>query len=290
MRLASIVCSGDPPGQRQPLIAAMAELDEKNHYLYIERLPDRDDIVDALMAGGQWWSLLSLLRVSLLGWKYDAIAWQDMFWLIRTLLGVKDKISGKNAVVFIKQPGELKVSSKMLGHIIIDEAVSAAAGAWVRCLKGPGGTNICLENNWVFEDEELAREILESLADEPVAFVSFIMEANIMEANTMEADTMEADTMKAKMKNKAQKERLPGLPDELLVYFLTRGIMAAEYSLSNLLRALLPIVLERPDTLQEFSAALESSQDRVVAVIKALLAENCLFNGKEFMQLLESAE
>jgi hypothetical protein len=269
MRLASTACSGNSLGQRLSLIIAMAELNQENHYLYIERCPDRDNIVDSLMSDGQWWSLLSLLRVSLLCCKSDAAAWQDMFWLIRTLLRVKNIISGKEAVVFLKQPGKLKFSSKMLGYIIIEEAMSAAAGAWVRCLKGPGGTNICLENNWVFEDTEMAAEILENLAAEPVAFTS------LMEANKEDA---------------AKKVRLSALPDELTLFFLSRGIMAAEYSLSNLLKEVISIILERPHMLQKFSTALESSHDRVVAVIKALLTENNLPGGKELMQFLESAE
>ena len=268
MRLASVACSGTPLGQRLPLIAAMSELDEENQFFYIERCPDRDDIVAALMANNQWVPLLSLLRVSLLYWKYDVSALQDMFWLIRVLLKVKDNSYGKEAVVFSKPSDELKISSKVLGRILIDEAVSAAAGAWIRCLKGPGGDNVCLENVWVFEDEELAREVLESLAGEPVAFALFIKEM--------------------KQEDGVQKTQMLGVPDELLITFFTRGIMAAEYSLINLLPELLQIISIKPYLVKEFLATLEYSQDRIVAVAKALLAANQLPDSEDFMQLLKS--
>ena len=222
LRLASFACGKAPLDQRINIISAMAEIGERSQYFHIEHCADRDAVSDALVKSGQWTSLLSLLRSSLLHWNADAASSEDMLWLIRALLKVKEISLGQEVPVCFKNGrGGLKIPSRVMGELLVGEALSAAAGAWISCLRGPGGVNICLENQWIFSDEQMSVELLEVLYRDPVAFISLLKEVE---------DSVPPG-----------KTEIQGLTEDLLLTYMMRGALAAEYSLFHLLEKCLAL-------------------------------------------------
>ncbi len=261
MLLASYVTSSSSLEKRIKVILKLAKLHEKDQYFHIEHCSDREDIVNALLDSGNWIELLSLLKTSLVKWVPGGSSTDDMFWLIKVLLRAIEQCHGKTSCIIFKSGTDsLSFNSKVMIEIETGEAVSAAAEAWVRCLKSPGGDNICAENTWVFEDHGLGLEILESLARDPVAFVSIIHES---ESKNI---TFELET-------------------ELILKYMARGIIASEYSLRSLLKESVPLAVKNQLFSEAFFNALEGSRERILDITGYIL-KNLYSN--EIKQLKES--
>lgn len=159
------------------VFAAVADLSPRHLEIRLERCPERDEVVQLLGERGQQWVLLSLLTASLTRCLPETRTPADLEWLLTTLLAVKS--AGSQTAALRLQPGDgrsITVVSPAYWQALCEEAVLAAARAWYRFWRGPGGTNVCRSAGYVFADRELAAEILDLLAEDPLALALFIKE------------------------------------------------------------------------------------------------------------------
>lgn len=259
MRLASIAGGNSPLEIRLPLIIAMASLSAKQQYLYITHCVDRDATVEALIARSKWTELISLIRVSLLRWETDVESTADLAWLIKTFLEIREACQRKEIPVRLKGPAGIFQTPDL--KISIKETMTAVATAWLRCLRGPGGIRFCLDNLWIFEDRELAAEVLDALARNPVVYVSLIKET--------------ADTAP-----------IPGLESVIILEYLLQGVLTSEYSLTNLLRQCLAIAVRDPQSINQCAAVLGPVSNRLLPFLKALVVEYSIRVENELHGLL----
>jgi len=257
VRLASIAEGDYPLEKRLSLITAMANLHEKSQRFNIAHCFSRDTVVEALIAENKWPELLSLIRFAFLRWELELDGTADLNWLTKTLILIKSACQGAKAQVKLKvEKGLFQASSKILLEHLISETVSAAAVAWHRCLRGPGGVHFCLDNMWVFNDKELAGEILETVARDPVVFITLVEEA-VEHGRGQEI------------------ERLPVLEH------LLEGVVTSEYCLTNLLKHSLVIAARDPNTIIESVDVLRSAGSKLLPFLDVLFKEFSLGAEKE---------
>lgn len=159
------------------LFATMADLSPRYLEIRLERCPERDEVVRLLGERGQQWVLLSLLTASLTRCLPETRTPADLQWLLTTLLAVKS--AGSQTAALRLQPREgprLTVVSPAYWQALCDEAVLAAARAWYRFWRGPGGSNVCGDMAYVFTDDQLAGEIFDLLAEDPLVLALFVKE------------------------------------------------------------------------------------------------------------------
>ncbi|MGQ9558492.1 MAG: hypothetical protein ACUVTU_11125 [Desulfurispora sp.] len=159
------------------VLATVADLSPRSLEIRLERCPERDEVVRLLGERGQQWVLLALLTASLTRCLPETRTPADLQWLLTTLLAVKS--AGSQTAALRLQPHDgprLTVVSPAYWQALCAEAVLAAARAWYRFLRGPGGTNVCRDAAFVFADRELAAEILDLLAEDPLVLALFVQE------------------------------------------------------------------------------------------------------------------
>lgn len=212
LRLASMACGKGPLEKRLPLITALAKLGEREQPLHLEYCRDREEITGELGRAGRWPELLSLLRASLLRWQPETEGRPDLIWLTRCFVKVKENGRAMKAELNLRSSGGgvFQASSSSYMNILLEETLAAAATAWHRCLRGPGGVNFCLDNLWIFQEEDLSDELVGLLAQDPVAYIALVKEA-------------------------AEDRSREGLRNILELGNLLQGALASEYCLSNLL-------------------------------------------------------
>lgn len=153
--------------ERARIAVELSRLPRDRQGLSLSQAQERDRLVEYLLAEGEYGALLTLLGSDLGRWLPGAVEFSRLQWLLETLLNVKEKAAGKKARVFVGDGAAEPRASAALLVAILDEAIEAAAGAWVRCLGGPGGEHRVWELPRVLEDADLAEAILGELAARP---------------------------------------------------------------------------------------------------------------------------
>lgn len=212
-----VVVKAEAPGpveERADLLVFLSGLPLKRQPVSISRCAGRDELVACLARRKEYAVILVLLRSDLAGWLPGAGDFSDLQWLLKTLLDVKKQAAGKKARVVLQTPSgaEVRESASML-EALLEEAVDAAAGAWVRCLGGPGGDHRVWELPPVLSDPEVAGAVFAELAADPRALALLLEEAPRELAST-------------------------GLEPEDLLEVLQRGAKAAEFCHNTITRGI----------------------------------------------------
>lgn len=162
--------------QRAELLVALSLLPLKKQAVSISACFERDKLVEHLMDQDEYGALLNLLHSDLARWLPDSGEFSDLKWLLAVLLQVKKQSFGKKARVVLHTPAgtQVRESAAML-EALVEDALGAAAAAWVRCLCGPGGDHRVLEMPLALADRELAEFIFMELARDPRA-LALLME------------------------------------------------------------------------------------------------------------------
>lgn len=252
LRLASLAAGEEPLEKRLPLISALAGLTEKQQAFHLEHCRDRDDLLKVLLINRKFPEILSLLRFSLQRWQPEVESTADLVWLTRVLGELKESSRGFKAELSLKALGGalFQANSSSYLDLLLEEAQAAAAAAWHRCLRGPGGVNIYLANLWVFDDSDLAGEILGLLADDPVAYTALAKEA-------------------------PEHSGRSGLAEALALEYLSKGALNAEICLTSLLGEALVSAAGDAQKLKEIIAILTPAQKRLQPFLQALGEEYC---------------
>ncbi|MFZ5590407.1 MAG: hypothetical protein ACOY81_01145 [Bacillota bacterium] len=159
------------------IFSTIADLSPRYLELRLERCPEKEEIVRQMMEQGQQWVLVSLLTASLTRCLPETRTPADLEWLLRTLLVVKSESSQTATLRLQKGSGQrLCILSRAYWQTLCDEASLAAAKAWCRFLRSPGGTNVCGELAFVFTDRQLTEEIGHVLAEDPLLLALFLQE------------------------------------------------------------------------------------------------------------------
>ncbi|WP_027364471.1 hypothetical protein [Desulfotruncus alcoholivorax] len=155
---------------RSAILLALSALPLKKQTVCLASCADRDGLIKVLVEMEEYGAVISLLHSDLARWLPETGEFDDLAWLIKNLIRLKRQAEGKKArvVMSIKSGFGTNVSAAMM-EAIIDEAVSAAAGACIRCLNGPGGDHRIWEIPGALEDPDLAENILIMLSGDPRA-------------------------------------------------------------------------------------------------------------------------
>lgn len=209
-----IAAQAEAPGpveERVKLLITLSHLPLKKQVLSFSRCDDRDNLVQRLVSQGEYGVLITLLHNDLARWLPEANDFEELQWLINSLLQVKEKTAGKKMRVTFQTPNGPQVheSAAML-ETLQEEALFAAAGAWVRCLGGPGGDHRVFEIPGALADPELVEAIFIELTREPRALALLLEEKPLKLTNT-------------------------ALDNEELIKFLQRGVKTADFCLSTIL-------------------------------------------------------
>lgn len=169
-QLAGLAEAPGPVAERADLLLLLARLSLKKQAVALSRCAGRDELVQVLLDRSEYGALLNLLQSDLARWLPDTGAFADLKWLLETLLAVKKQAAGKKARVVWHTPAgpQVRESAAML-EALLEETLAAAAGAWVRCLGGPGGDHRIWEMPRVLADFELAEAVFVELTREPRA-------------------------------------------------------------------------------------------------------------------------
>ena len=180
-QLAATVEHNGPFKARADLIVALASLPEVLRWLALEHCQSRDELIAHLLDQQAFGEVLSLLRASLDRWTPESGTITDLIWLMDLLVATRQAGTGTTAVVTVlTSGGPMKKSSRMLLEAIGFEACAAASRAWLRCLRGPAGSEHCrlLPNPGV--DPVLREELEATLASDPAA-LALALEEGILE-------------------------------------------------------------------------------------------------------------
>ncbi|WP_347490333.1 hypothetical protein [Desulfoscipio sp. XC116] len=169
--------------ERADLLLSLARLPLKKQAVAISRCADRDKLVEHLLVREEFGAALNLLHGDLSRWLPDVSEFSDLKWLLAVLLQVKTQSAGKKArVVWQTSSGvQIRESAAML-EAFMEDALAAAAAAWVRCLCGPGGDHQVLEMPLVMADPELGEAIISELARDPRALALLVEEVRLRPA------------------------------------------------------------------------------------------------------------
>ncbi|MBF7081775.1 hypothetical protein IT084_02120 [Desulfallas sp. Bu1-1] len=213
-QMAAKVEAPGPVEERADLLAFLSGLPLKRQAVSIGRCAGRDELVECLNRRGEYGVILTLLRGDLAGWVPGAGDFSDLKWLLETLLDIKKRAAGKKARVVFQTPSgpEIRESASML-EMLLEDAVYAAAGAWVRCLCGPGGDHRVWELPPVLSDPEMAEAVFIELAGNPRALALLLEDVPRELAST-------------------------GLEPEELVEMLQRGARAAEFCHNTIIKGI----------------------------------------------------
>ena len=245
LSLVTMVYEEEDLQKRMPLITALAGLDEKQQPLHIEYCHDREEIAVELGRANNWAQLLNLLMSSLLRWQPDTENPADLVWLTKCFRTTQENCRLLKAELILNKPngGTFKANSSSYMNILLAETLSAGATAWHRCLRGPGGVNLCLDNLWVFADEEFFVEFMNLLSQDPVAYMALVNEA-------------------------AENKVGQGLENIFKLENLLHGVSASQYCLANLLEECLSVAAGSARSLNEINLALQPTREKLLPLIK----------------------
>ena len=250
LSLAAMVYEEEALPKRMPLLTALASLDEKQQPLHIEYCHDREEIADELGKANKWTELLSLLRSSLLRWQPDTESPTDLVWLTKCFRKTKENCRSLKAELILNMSGggTFKANSSSYMNIFLVEALSAEANAWHRCLRGPGGVNLCLANLWLFAEEDFFDEFMSLLNQDPVAYMALVNEA-------------------------AENRGSQGLENILQLENLLQGVQSSQFCLLNFLQECLLAAAGSARSLNEVNLALLPTREKLVPLLKDLTEE-----------------
>ncbi len=162
--------------ERAAILLWLSRLPLKKQAVAISACFDRDRLLEHLLNREEFGAVLNLLYSDLACWLPDVSEFNDLKWLLSGLLQVKKQSVGKKARVVLHTPSGSRAweSTAMLGALM-EDALGAAAAAWVRCLCGPGGGHRVLEIPLAFADRELAQAVISELVQDPQA-LTLLME------------------------------------------------------------------------------------------------------------------
>lgn len=245
LSLATMVYEEEDLQKRMPLITALAGLDEKQQPLHIEYCHDREGIAGELGKANKWTELLSLLRSSLLRWQPDTESQADLVWLTKCFRKAIENCRSLKAELILNMPGggTFKANSSSYMNILLAETLSAGATAWHRCLRGPGGVNFCLDNLWVFAEEDFFDEFINLLSQDPVAYIALVNEA-------------------------AENRGSQGLENILKLENLLQGVRASQYCLTNLLEECLLVAAGSARSINKINLALLPAREKLLPLLK----------------------
>lgn len=205
--------------------------------------PDRDEKVNLLLNSNELPALYEFLEGEFTRWNYKTGTKEDLAWLYRVMLRTMEHSRNNSASLSLEGPGrKITVTSKAFLGLLMDETLLAAALAWVRCFRGPGGDNICREMLFVLQEGKLCEAILEILAEDPLA-------------------------MALHWENYDLKET--GCNKSGIVSMLARSVLASEYSFSSLVKVCLDIAGKEPETAIELKKLLEPVLEKISALYGA---------------------
>ncbi|KAF1086232.1 hypothetical protein SPSYN_00976 [Sporotomaculum syntrophicum] len=156
--------------ERVEILLLLCQLPLNKQAVAISACIDRDKLWEDLLDREEYGAALNLLHSALARWLPDIGEFSDLKWLFSGLLQVKRQAVGKKArVVFNTVSGSQVWESAAMLEALIEDALGAAAEAWVRCLRGPGGGHRVLEIPQALADPDLAESIISELARDPQA-------------------------------------------------------------------------------------------------------------------------
>jgi len=166
--------------ERADSLLLLSKMPFKKQVVAISACTDRDELVEHLLDRGELGAVLNLLHSDIARWLPDVSEFSDLKWLLDELLQVKKQSAGKKARVVLHAPsGSQMWESAALLEVLLEDALGAAAAAWVRCLGGPGGGHQVLEIPLAFSDRELAEAIISELAQDPRALTLLLEDVNL---------------------------------------------------------------------------------------------------------------
>lgn len=155
---------------RAAILPALSALPLKKQAVNMANCAERDKLVKMLLEVEEHGSAISLLHSGLARWLPETGEFDDLVWLIKNLILIKRQARGKKTRVVLQTKAGLVINeSAAMLEALVDEAVSAAAGAWVCCLNGPGGDHRVWEIPGALEDIEIAEHIFIILSSDPRA-------------------------------------------------------------------------------------------------------------------------
>ena len=156
--------------ERAAILLKLSALPLKRQAVCLASCEKREELVKMLIGMEEYGSVICLLHSDLARWLPETGEFNDLVWLIENLILLKRQAAGKKArVVMQTKSGLLNTESAAMLEALVDEAVAAAAGAWVRCLNGPGGDHRVWELHGALEDPEIAENVLIILSSDPRA-------------------------------------------------------------------------------------------------------------------------
>jgi hypothetical protein len=170
--------------ERAEILLRLARLPIKKQVLAISACAGRDKLVEHLLAREEFGAVHNLLHSDLARWQPDVSEFGDLKWLLTELLQVKKQAVGKKArVVLHTSSGSRAWESTAMLEALMEETLSAAAAAWVRCLCGPGGGHRVFEIPQALADRELAEAVISELARDPRALTLFMEDVRLQPAD-----------------------------------------------------------------------------------------------------------
>jgi len=158
----------------------LSRLPFKKQVVAISACVDRDELVKQMLVREDLGAIINLLHSDIARWMPDVSEFSDLRWLLNELLQVKKQSIGKKTRLVLHAPsGSQMWKSAAMLEVLLEDALGAAAAAWVRCLGGPGGGHQVLEIPLVFADRELAEAIITELAQDPRALALLLEDANL---------------------------------------------------------------------------------------------------------------
>ncbi|KJS12869.1 MAG: hypothetical protein VR67_06650 [Peptococcaceae bacterium BRH_c8a] len=245
LTLATMVYEEKGLQKKMPIITALAGLEEKQQPLHIEYCHDREEIANELGKANNWTELLTLLRSSLLRWQPDTESPADLAWLTKCFRKTKENCRSLKAELILHKPdgGIFKTNSNSYMNILLAETLAAGATAWHRCLRGPGGVNYCLDNLWVFAEEEFFTEFMNLLSQDPVAYMALVNET-------------------------VEHKGSQGLENILKLDNLLQGVLASQYCLTKLLQECLSVAAGSDRSVSEINLALQPAKEELLTLLK----------------------
>ncbi len=161
--------------ERAEILLLLSRLPLKKQAAAISACFDRDKLLEHLLDREEFGAALNLLYSDLARWLPDVSEFNDLKWLLDGLLQVKKQSVGKKSqVVMHTQSGSRVWESTAMLEALMEDALGAAAAAWVRCLCGPGGGHRVSEIPLALADRELVEAVISELAQDPRALTLLV--------------------------------------------------------------------------------------------------------------------
>ncbi|WP_066635970.1 hypothetical protein [Desulfolucanica intricata] len=238
-RLSSVAEAPLPVKERLTLIELLCRKLNHQNYMQLEYYPDRDEVVEGLLAEGHHLALANYLRSAFNKWQPLTGDLDELIWLLETYKKIKAGEKDNEGELTIKgQAKTLSLRSKLVLQAATYEAAAAAADVIIRCINGPGGEHLWIKFADFMLDKDLAEEFMLAMSRDPKALALL---AEDMKLNPQAFN----------------------LSHQEVVSFLTYGVLAAQYCLKEILKLCLNIALQNNESGKLCMEKLKPEKDQL---------------------------